>query len=469
MGYDGILRGRRPHATLLLVRPRRGSGVIVVLQCVAAATTTVLTFTVLMLARVLWQTPTTEQLYQVLAVAIVGLLCVPLITLGTATARLAARSRDDRLATLRLLGATAGRVRRIAVAEVTVTAAIGVAVGSALSALLPFGLGLIWIQGAPITADSLWLPLWTVAVIPPTMVAVASASALSGLRRVIISPLGVRMRAQAPRLSRARMVIAVAVLAGALLVTQFLSPDWGVIVMVSALAAAVLAVMAILGVVGPLAVSMVAGIRARRAPDADRLIAARGVQDDPRAAWRGVSTLALATFIAIPVGSLLGYLDTISRSERRKILTAEQLMLFTDVRTLLVAIVALSFIVVACQVALTQTAEVHERRELSQALDRIGMPRAALNRARLRRVMMPAHIAVIGAAFASGLLFFPLVGVTIAVAPLFIAAIACALALGLLLIRAGVLVTGPALARVLDPRGARSREGQPPPRPHGVG
>lgn len=439
------------------------------LQLVAAAVTTVLTFTVAMLARVLWLAPSAEIMYQVLAVAIVGLLCVPLITLGTATARLAARSRDDRLATLRLLGATAGRVRRIAVTEVTVTAAIGVAIGTALSALLPFGLGLIWIQGAPITADSLWLPLWAAAAIPPALVAVASISALIGLRRVIISPLGVHLRAQAPRLSRARVVIAVAVLAGALLVTQFLSPDWGVLIVVGALAAAVLAVMVILGVVGPLAVSMVAGIRARRAPDADGLIAARGVQDDPRAAWRGVSTLALATSIAIPVGSLLGYLDTISRSESRQILTAEQLTLFTDVRTLLVAIVALSFVVVACQAALTQTAEVHERRELSRALDRIGMPRATLNRARLRRVMMPAHVAVIGAAIASGLLFLPLVGIAIAVAPLFIVAIVCALALGLLLIRAGVAVTGPALARVLDPRGSRSREGQPPPRPRGVG
>lgn len=65
-----------------------------------------------------------------LAVSLVGLLLVPLTTLGSATARLAARSRDERLATLRLMGARASHVRAIAVTEVTLTAAIGVLIGT---------------------------------------------------------------------------------------------------------------------------------------------------------------------------------------------------------------------------------------------------------------------------------------------------------------------------------------------------
>ena len=52
-------------------------------------------------------------IYQALAVIALVLLVVPLVSLGGAAARLSARRRDDRLATLRLLGATPGdRVAR---------------------------------------------------------------------------------------------------------------------------------------------------------------------------------------------------------------------------------------------------------------------------------------------------------------------------------------------------------------------
>lgn len=436
-------------AVWLLIRPSRGSGAVFALQLIAAMLTTVLTCTVAMLARALWRVPSAEIAYQVLAVAIVLVLFVPLLTLGSATARLAARSRDERLATLRLLGATAARVRRIAVAEVTVTAALGVCAGTALSALVPWALGPMPLRGAPLTAEGLWLPWWVWTALPPLLVAVAGGSAFLGLRRVILSPLGVRTRPAAPRLSWARVAVAGAVVAAAALILQLMSPGWGLLVIVGALGAVVLAVMAVFAAVGPFVVSLRAGRLARSATAAPQLIAARGVQDDPRSAWRAVSALALATFIAIPAGSLLGYLDTIVRSQSREIMTPDQLLLFADARTFLLALVALAFLVVACQVALTQAAEVFERRELTRALDRIGMPRRALESARALRVMIPARLAVIGSALTAVVLAFPLVGIALAVAPWFLIATAGVLALGLLLVRAGVGVTSPLLRREL--------------------
>lgn len=91
-----------------------------------------------------------------MAIALVGLLLVPLVTLGTATARLAARSRDDRLATLRLIGATATQVRRIAVSEVTLIAAVGVIIGTVLSVGLPLVLSQLPMYGEPLSAAQLW-------------------------------------------------------------------------------------------------------------------------------------------------------------------------------------------------------------------------------------------------------------------------------------------------------------------------
>lgn len=240
----------------MLVQPRRGSNALAGLQMLASGVTTLLSFAVALLAVAFWNVPSDDVGYSILAIALVGLLIVPLVTLGTAAARLAARRRDERLATLRLLGAAARRVRRIAVAEATLIAACGVLLGSLVSLALPFGLKLLTVYGRPLTPSELWLPWWMSAAIPPVLVLLTAFSALLGLKRVILSPFGVRTRQDAPRMSWLRPVIAVAVLVAAVLVTQNLSPGWGVTVMVGAMTVTVLAVMAALGVVGPFVVSL---------------------------------------------------------------------------------------------------------------------------------------------------------------------------------------------------------------------
>ena len=437
------------RALFMLARPGKHTTTIAVMQLIAVCLTTVLAFAVAMLARAFWLVPSPEVGYPVLAVGLAGALLVPLVTLGSSTARLAARSRDDRLATLRLLGASAARVRRIAVTEVTLMAAAGVGLGTALAATLPFALGALPVYGDPLGTGQLWLPWWAWAALPPALVAVAAVSALAGLRAVALTPLGVRTRQNAPRLSWLRAVVALVVLVAAVLLVQLASPGWGVVAIVAALAVAILSLMAVLGLVGPLAVGVAARVTAARTADPAALVAARGIVDDPRAAWRAVSGLALASFVLVPAGSLLGYLDTISRSESRQIMTHDQLLLFADTRTMLLALTAVSFVVVACQVALTQTAAVLERRELYVALDRIGMPRKVIDRSRGLRVMRPAATAVVGSAASASLVAAPVVFIAAAVAPLFLAAAIGILVLGMLLVRCGVAATSPVLTRVI--------------------
>lgn len=436
-------------AAALLIRPRSASGAIMALQVVAATVTTVLAFAVAILARAYWRVDSAEVGYRVLAVGLVVVLVVPLLSLGAASARLAARSRDERLATLRLLGASSSRVRRIAVAEVAIVAAIGVTAGSGLALVLPLALGVLPVHGERLSPAELLLPWWGAAALPLVLVAVAAGSALAGLRRVALTPLGVRLRQDAPRLSRLRLVGAVGVLGAAVASIQLVSPGWGATVVVAVLGAVVLAAMGVLGVAGPFVISRVSRRSAARTSDPARLVAARGVHDDPRAAWRSVSALALATFVLIPAGSLLGYLDTIGRSSSREIMTREQLLLFADARAMLLALVAVSCMVAACQVAIAQTAAVLEDRALHVALDRIGVPFATALRARRLRATLPAVIAVVGAAAVATVLVFPLVGIAIAVAPLFVVAIAAVLALGLLLVGTAAAATGPVLRRVI--------------------
>lgn len=131
-------------------------------------------------------------------------------------------------------------------------------------------------------------------------------------------------------------------------------------------------------------------------------------------------------------------------------MTRDQLLMFSDARTMVIALVAVSFLIVACQIAITQTAAVIERRGLYVALDRIGMPTAELNRARRTRVTMPAHVAVIGSAIAAAALAFWVVLMALLTAPLFVVTIITVLAVGLLLIQLGIASTKPVLARVLS-------------------
>lgn len=433
-------------ASWVLLRPRRGSGPAV-LQVLASAVTTVLAFATAMLAIRFWNVADESGGYRILAFALVILLIIPLLTLGTSAARLAVRSRDERLATLRLLGLSAHRVRALAIAESTIVQAAGVAVGFLLSLPLPAALGLVPIQGGTTAPAELWLPVWVSGLLLLLLVVIAAISAVLGLRRVVLSPLGVRQRTDAPRLSPLRLAASALALLAGVVIVQSASPSWGTTGIVLALAVAVLIVMGVLGVAGPFAITLFARARARATSDAAALVAARRNLEDPRAAWRQVSAIALTSFILVPGGSMLGFLDAVQRSS--SVLTAEQIALFADARTMLIALVAVSFVVVACQIAITQTASLWEQRELYIGLDRIGMRRQAMHHARRIQTTAPVLIAVAGSAAAATAVTFPLVAVAATNSPAFLLATVLLLTAGVLLVRLGVDMTAPLLRHIL--------------------
>ena len=114
----------------LLARPGSAGLAASVLPITAFGIVTALLLTVLGGAQTFWTwTDDGGVLYQALAVIALALLVVPLVSLGGAAARLSARRRDDRLATLRLLGATPAVVSALAVIESAVLAAVGAVAG----------------------------------------------------------------------------------------------------------------------------------------------------------------------------------------------------------------------------------------------------------------------------------------------------------------------------------------------------
>jgi hypothetical protein len=429
----------------LLARPGRAGATTLALPVTAFAIVTALLLVVLGGAQTFWSwTDDLAVTYQALAVVAVVLLVVPLASLGGAAARLSARRRDDRLATLRLLGATTGTVSALAVLEAAVLALAGSLVGVALYAAAIPALGLIPFRGEQLGAEGVWLGAST-ALVPVGVTALAVVSAVLGLRRVVISPLGVRTKQEAPRLHWVRFAIGAAVVVLAFGLMAVLQVAGSVLVILAMLALAFGGTLAVLNLVGPWVLRLVASGQAKRAKTPARLIAARTVLESPKAAWRQVSGVAMTSFMAVFAGSGVAVLDAMSASAGEG--DTESATLLVDIRTGILITVIGSFIMVACSVGVNQAAGVLDRRELYRSLDMLGTPLATMDAARRRAVMSPLRITAIGSAVIAAIVMLPLTGLALIVAPLSLVVIAGVLAAGIGVVWLGLRATRPVLAR----------------------
>lgn len=429
----------------LLARPGTAGVATTALPVAAFAIVTALLLSVLGGAQSFWTwTDEWAVTYQALAVIALVLLVVPLASLGGAAARLSARRRDDRLATLRLLGATPAAVSALAVIESAALAAAGAIAGIVLYAALVPALALIPFRGEALGVEGVllgWIPLVAVLV---GVVLLAVVSAVLGLRLVVISPLGVRTRQDAPRLHWLRAVVAVVVVALGAGLMAVLQVATSAIMILGMLALAFGGALAVQNLVGPWVIRLVAQAQARSARTPAKLLAARTVLESPKAAWRQVSGIAMTSFMAVFAGSGLAVLSTLGQTP-----DPESLVLFDDMRTGILITVIGSFLMVACSVGVNQASAILDRRDLYEALGRLGMPLSTVDAARRRSVMSPLRITAIGSALTAAVVMLPLTGVTLIVAPLSLAVIAAVLAAGIGVVWLGLLATRPLLVRAV--------------------
>ncbi|WP_258572627.1 ABC transporter permease [Actinomadura parmotrematis] len=155
---------------------------------------------------------TVPEMYRVLAAIASVLMIVPLLVFGGAAARLTVARRDARLAALRLVGATPGQVVAMTVAEAVLTACGGAVAGALLYAFAVPALVHLEFGGGGWYAADLWPPLpWLLGVLLAVPLLVG-LSAAAGLRRVVVSPLGVARRVTPPGLRAVRVAALAAVL-----------------------------------------------------------------------------------------------------------------------------------------------------------------------------------------------------------------------------------------------------------------
>ncbi|MDN5754708.1 MAG: permease [Micrococcaceae bacterium] len=376
-------------------------------------------------------------LYLVLAGLAVALLVVPLAVLGAAAARLSARSHDQRLATVRLLGGTPALAAAVTVIESAAVALAGVLIGVVLYLLGAPLVGLLHFRGQAIGA-AMFMPVGTIALLALAVVAVGVVSAVVGLRRLNVSPLGVRTRAAAPGARWIRALIAGVVIVTAFTALQFLSAFRDFALMIAVLIGAFAAVLAVLNIVGPWAVRLLAGHSLTRAQTPERLLAARMILESPAAAWRQVSAVAMTSFVAVLGGSGAALMKASVTEES----AAGDRALAQDILTGVVVTVLVSFIGVCCSAVINQCAQTLDRRELYVNLGRLGMDAATMDRARVRAVMGPLLWVCLGSALIAGILLLPLVGVALVLSPLTILVVVGTLAAGVVAVRASVTLAG---------------------------
>ncbi len=431
-----------PRVLALLMRPTPGQNDVLVLPLIAFATVSALVLTVIGGAQSFWGWDDPEApIYHALAAIALVLLVVPLLTLGGAAARLSARRRDERLSTLRLLGVTPAGVVLATVVESALLAAVGALAGLVLHILLVPLVGLIPFRGAALGAGAVFVPVPTTLAILVGIVLLAAGSAAIGLRKVVISPLGVRTRAVVAKPHWMRAVITVVALVAAFVLISLVPSAASMLPTIIVLTAVFAIAFAVLNVIGPWVLGIQARRRLRRADRPDQLLSARTVLESPKAAWRQVSGIAMASFIAVFAGSAVAALEVMGAGSR------EDIQLAADIRTGVIITLVASFLMVAASVGVNQAAEILDRQELHRSLHRLGMPVETVEHARRAAIMSPLLITAIGSAVCAGALIFPLLGIALITAPASLITIATVITAGIAVVWLSTRATAPVLRR----------------------
>jgi hypothetical protein len=367
--------------------------------------------------------------YQMLASVALVVLVVPLAYLGAAAARLSARAQDRRLSTLRLVGATGAQVSGVTVLGAAGEALVGAVAGAGLATALTPLVGLVPFRGAPLGAN-LWMPAWFVACVVATVVLLAAVSAVAGLRRVLVTPLGVRTRNAVPVPSWIRLVLAFGLVVAGIGVTNStsaVSAVLGTAGVFVAILGAFLAVLVAINALGPWVLKIWAGRRAARATKPQALLAARTVLDDPQATWRQVSGAAMAGVVAVLGGVGAALSQGIPGDA-----SASDVMLGADILRGVIVTLVIAFAGVAGTALVSQAATVLDREELGRALDAMGIPARFTASARVAGLLLPLILVLLVGIGATAVIVFPLAGLALIASPTTVAIVLLACCAGVL-------------------------------------
>ncbi len=294
------------------------------------------------------------------------LVLFPILSLVGQAAGVAAKRREHRLAALRLAGATRAQVLWLSAVEQAVLGLAGAVIGlvgytllSPLIARIPLGGGRWYLHDITVS----W---WNVLVVLAAVPVLSVISALIGLGRVSITPLGV-VRGQT---RKGISVLRLGLLLIGPIVLAYYGMQAALIPLLIGIGFAALAVR----VIGPWAVQVIGKTLANLAIGPVALLAGRRLADDPKGAFRPVAALVLSGFVT-------GFISVFMPS-------GEDDPTFHDLRIGVALLLALVFMTVAASTAAGAVGTALDQAAPARALRRSGVPLQVIERsARLAAVV----------------------------------------------------------------------------------
>lgn len=345
------------------------------------------------------------EFYVTLAIFACVLLIVPFTTLAGSATRLAATRRDERLAALRLIGATTAQVTRLTALEAVSQAVLGALIGVVgYFAIMPLIMTLTF-ENRRFGFAQLWVGPYALVGTVVGVALLALVSALLTLRRVAITPLGVSARQGSAMPSGWRAIVFVVVPIGGFVVLNSLQmfAQAGMIVVYAIVFGIIGGCFMLLNLIGSWIVTAVAKTRARHPKNAAVMIAMRRILDNPKRAWRNVSGIALAVFIA-GVTSVCGILVAGDDADPESLMMMHDIALGGTLTLLFAAVLA------AVSSGIMQSASVYDQADEYHMLILEGTDARTLRRARFSEVLTPLNTVIIVAAGCSMFLMLPLLG-----------------------------------------------------------
>jgi hypothetical protein len=405
-------------------------------------------------------------LYRMLAILATVFLVVPAVSLGVASAKLSARRQDERLSTLSLLGAKRGTIRLLAVAEPFIPASLGILAGIGGYLLVAWPLSRLVFVGEPLGYQTLLMPVWLLAAVVAGLLAVCLLASLLGLRKITVSPLGVRTRSLERGFPLVRVITAI-VLVLIVAIAAFVSTQMDLSMMatvISSIATIGIALL-LISVLGVLCIRIQAGISGRISRRPTSVMAAGMIADAPGQYWRRVAGLAMITFIAVVGGA-----GTAMIRANQGNLTAEERAVMgpyqyvgDDIFTGLILTLAIAFVLVIVSATINQAADILDRAPTYRDLHAAGMTQTMMHRVTVNAVMSPILLVTLVSLLLGGLLAGLMASVNDLGDPLTIGVVAAVLVAGVAMVWLGLQVTRPLVRRVteVDPENRTIAEAAP--------
>lgn len=300
-------------------------------------------------------------------------------------------------------------------------------------------------QGEGLGYTQMVLPWWALLAAVGVLVVVSAASAVVGLRRLVVSPLGVRTRSLERRFPWVRLIAGVVGMGVAYALVNLLQASQGLAMVVVCLLLALVTALIVVDLLGVLFVRLVAHWGGQRAKTADRLIAARLVSDAPKQYWRQVSGLAMTSFIAVVAGTGVSMLVRIDDMDG---MSGPETFLAGDMRTGILLTLGIALLFITGSAVVNQTAQVHDRADTYRELHAAGMDESTVAAMTVRATMMPVVWVSALSAGLGLLLVLPLAGFALVMSPVTFLVMLSTVAIGILVLRGGLQLTRPTVRRV---------------------